>query len=156
MGATDDLIQASKKDTWQHINHVAEFIERVRDELQQRKQNHDSSKLCEPELSGYATCVPRFKGTTYGSPEYKAVVNDMRPAVDHHYANNRHHPEFFGDDGINGMNLVDVLEMICDWKAAAIRAGNLDKFEENVGKNLERFKVEPQLAKLIKNSLGLL
>ena len=34
---------------------------------------------------------------------------------------NRHHPEHFGEDGIRGMNLPDVVEMLCDWKAASER-----------------------------------
>ena len=155
MGATDDLIQASKKDTRQHIDQVAAFLEQMRSELERRKAVHDESKLCEPELSGYATCVPLFKGTEYGSPEYKAVVAKMRPAVDHHYDSNRHHPEFHGKASIKGMHLIDIIEMICDWKAAAIRAGNLDKFEENLTMNFRRFKVEPQLAAVMKNTLGI-
>ena len=30
---------------------------------------------------------------TYGSDEYKACLTEMKPALDHHYAANRHHPE---------------------------------------------------------------
>jgi hypothetical protein len=39
----------------------------------------------------------------------------------HHYAYNRHHQEFFGEDGVDGMTLVDLIEMLPDWKAATER-----------------------------------
>jgi hypothetical protein len=42
----------------------------------------------------------------------------MGDGLKHHYAHNRHHPEFFGEDGVDGMSLVDVIEMLADWKAA--------------------------------------
>jgi len=44
----------------------------------------------------------------------------MKPAIEHHYKNNRHHPEHF-NNGIDEMNLVDLIELLCDWKAASER-----------------------------------
>lgn len=155
MGATDDLIRVSKKDTKEHIAQVGVLLEKMRDELSQRQVDHDVSKLEEPELSAYATYVPQLKGLEYGSPEYKAVLAKMKPAVQHHYAANRHHPEFF-KNGIDGMNLIDVLEMMADWKAAAIRSGAPEKFNENFEKNIERFKISPQLAHVLRNTLEVL
>jgi hypothetical protein len=34
---------------------------------------------------------------------------------------NSHHPEHYGNRGISGMDLFDVVEMMCDWMAAARR-----------------------------------
>jgi hypothetical protein len=45
----------------------------------------------------------------------------MGDGLMHHDAHNRHHPEFFGEDGVDGMTLVDVIEMLADWKAASER-----------------------------------
>ena len=45
----------------------------------------------------------------------------MKPALDHHYARNRHHPEHWPTNGIRDMSLVDLIEMFCDWKAATER-----------------------------------
>lgn len=42
--------------------------------------------------------TPRLKGMTYGSPEYKQCLAEMGPGLRHHYAANRHHPEFFVQD----------------------------------------------------------
>lgn len=155
MGATDELIQASKKATQEHIAQVVVFIERMREVLEQRKGQHDVSKMQEPELSAYAVTVPKLAGLDYGTPEHRAVLRQMKPAIKHHYAANRHHPEFH-DDGVDGMNLIDVLEMICDWKAAAIRSGSPEKFRENVEKSIERFNISPQMGSVIRNTLDLL
>lgn len=55
-------------------------------------------------------------------------MSEMKPALDHHYANNRHHPEYH-KSGIQSMDLVDIIEMLCDWKAATLRHndGDIDK-----------------------------
>jgi hypothetical protein len=45
----------------------------------------------------------------------------MGDGLKHHYSHNRHHPEFFGEDGVDGMTLVDLIEMLADWKAATER-----------------------------------
>jgi len=39
--------------------------------------------------------TPKLAGSTYGSEEYKAFLGQMKPALDHHYAVNDHHPEHF-------------------------------------------------------------
>jgi len=44
----------------------------------------------------------------------------MGVGLQHHYENNSHHPEHFVN-GITGMSLLDLLEMLCDWKAASLR-----------------------------------
>jgi len=44
----------------------------------------------------------------------------MKPALEHHYALYRHHPEHF-QNGIDDMNLIDLVEMFADWKASSER-----------------------------------
>lgn len=75
---------------------------------------------------------------------------DMKSALDHHYASNRHHPEHFVN-GINDMTLVDIIEMLCDWKASTLRHndGNLLKSIET---NAERFNMDGQLKQILLNT----
>jgi hypothetical protein len=75
----------------------------------------------------------------------------MKPALDHHYAKNRHHPEHF-KNGINEMNILDIIEMLADWKAATIRHndGNLRKSIEH---NAKRFGIDTQLTRILMNSM---
>lgn len=110
----------STKDTLKHINEVKSLIKRVRDELENRAQNHDNSKLEEPEKSIFDIYTPKLKTTTYGSDEYQQCLKEMQVALDHHYACNPHHPEFH-NNGINDMSIIDLIEMLCDWMAATKR-----------------------------------
>jgi hypothetical protein len=95
--------------------------------------------------------IPRRSTVPYGSPEYEAVVERARPALEHHYRHNSHHPEHYGPAGLAGMDLFDLVEMVCDWMAAAERhPGDGVKLAHNVG----LFGIEPQLASVIANTLA--
>ena len=103
----------STQDTQQHIAHVADRLHRLANLLRYRADAHDASKLLPPEKEAYDRLTPRLAGLTYGSEEYRATLREMKPAIAHHYAHNSHHPEHF-EDGIAGMNLLDLVEMLCD------------------------------------------
>ena len=78
----------------------------------------------------------------------------MKEGLDIHYANNRHHPEHF-DNGIQGMNLLDLLEMICDWKAASERHADGDVYK-SIEINQERFGYSDELKIILKNTVEFL
>nr|WP_319775979.1 DUF5662 family protein [uncultured Sphaerochaeta sp.] len=144
----------SIEDTLNHIGIVKEYIDCVAHYIKNRGIFHDSSKLLSPEKECFDEITPLLKGTTYGSEEYKATLSRMKPAIDHHYKSNRHHPEYF-ENGIDGMNLVDLVEMICDWKAASERHadGNIYRSLEI---NKERFGISDQLYSILKNTADFL
>jgi len=76
----------------------------------------------------------------------------MKPALDHHYANNRHHPEHFkGKGGTNGMDLVDLIECFCDWAAATKRHAN-GSLKKSIEYNQKRFGIGNQLTKIFHNT----
>jgi hypothetical protein len=79
-------------------------------------------------------------------------LRDMKPALDHHYANNRHHPEHFGEEGIDGMNLFDVLEMFIDWTASTRRHADGD-IAKSIEINKKRFGMSDQLAQIFRNTV---
>lgn len=145
--------QATNFETFRHIEMVRNLINRVIVELLKRGQKHDQSKLADPEVSLFTKYTLKLKGTTYGSPEYEACREQLKPALMHHYAKNRHHPEHF-KNGIDDMNLVDLLELFIDWKSASTRHhdGNIRKSIEH---NADRFGMSPQLVKIFENSIEL-
>jgi hypothetical protein len=57
---------------------------------------------------------PKAQDEHLRSDQYKGYLEAMGDGLKHHYAHNRHHPEFFGEDGVDGMSLVDVIEMLAD------------------------------------------
>lgn len=170
--------------TMRHIETVRNYIGVVIRQLMNRQEQHDQSKLQEPELSIFNEYTPKLKGTTYGSEEYKKHMKEMKVAIDHHTKINRHHPEHFEGinvciicfreypventpntcgschngtftkelDGINGMTLIDLIEMMCDWKAATLRHADGDIYK-SLEINAERFKYSPQLKQILKNTI---
>jgi len=152
--ATDMEKKDSVNETWKHINNVGKFIDKIRDVLETRALDHDVSKLKEPELDIFAEYGPKLEDTTYGSDEYKKFLKEMKPALDHHYKNNQHHPEYH-KNGIDDMNLVDIVEMFCDWLAAGQRHKDGDAMK-SIEINTDRFKISPQLVSILKNTVKLL
>jgi len=143
----------ARKETQEHIDTVGRNLDVVVDDLKLRKEVHDKSKLEEPEFSTFVEFTPKLKGSTYGSEEYDKFLSDMKPALDHHYANNSHHPEHH-EDGVNGMTLVDLLEMIADWHAATQRHDNGD-IKKSIELNKERFNISDQLCDILRNTAAL-
>lgn len=140
-------------ETIKHIENVRKYIRLFINMLTERGVEHDKLKLESPEVEIFAEYTPKLKNSTYGSEEYNSFLKEMNVALQHHYAKYRHHPEHF-EKGINDMNLVDIVEMICDWKAASMRHhdGNLLK---SVELNAKRFGYDDQLKKILINTAKL-
>lgn len=87
----------SKFKTLRHIEAVRNFLNLIIKELMNRQEQHDQSKLQSPEVEYFEEYTPLLKGLTYGSKEYKDIMKEMKPAIEHHTRNNLHHPEHFYD-----------------------------------------------------------
>lgn len=140
----------STEDTKKHIETVRSFLLDILANVESRLGCHDASKLEEPEKGMYDEFTPRLRAMTYGSDEYKACLKEMGVALQHHYAVNTHHPEHY-PNGVNGMSLLDLIEMLADWKAAGLRHadGNL---AESLEINKKRFLMSDQLAEIFENT----
>lgn len=137
--------------TLAHIKRVNELCGMVAAEFIRRGNVHDQSKLEDPEKAYFDQYTPKLKDLVYGSPEYKACLAEMRPAIDHHNQNNSHHPEFY-PQGIDGMDLFDLLEMLVDWKAAGERHADGGDILRSIEINRERFGISPQLERILQNT----
>lgn len=154
-----DLVYDSRNDTTRHIWRVQEFIHQAVSNLQLRAINHDASKLEEPEKAAFDLLTPRLAEVEYGSEEYRSSLRELKPALEHHYEHNTHHPEHY-EDGISGMSLLDLVEMLCDWRAASERTKQRAdgdeylkrSFRDSLDYNMERFGIEPQLHSIIVNT----
>ena len=142
----------STKDTLLHIKRVNELLLLFAKELMDRAICHDNSKLYDPEKPLFDKMTPLLKGLTYGSEEYKKSLAELKPALDHHYSHNSHHPEYY-KDGINDCNLFDLVEMLCDWKAASERHADGNIFK-SIQINKTRFAMADQLAKIFENTVN--
>ena len=145
--------KACNNDTFRHIERVRNLLNVMVMELLSRGEKHDQSKLETPEVELFTELTPKLADCTYGSPEYNEFKKQLGPALTHHYAKNRHHPEHW-KRGIRDMNLIDLLEMFCDWKAASERHhdGNIRK---SIAINGERFNMSPELIEIFENTVEL-
>ena len=136
--------------TIDHIQSVRGLLNGICAGLQERGDNHDRTKLESPEREVFEEYTAKLAGTTYGSEEYKHYLEEMKPALRHHYLHNRHHPEHHVN-GVDDMNLIDIVEMFCDWLAATKRHddGNI---HDSIAHNTERFGLTPQLASILSNT----
>ena len=142
----------STADTLKHIKRVNELLIDASCEILSRAKKHDQSKLEEPEKSAFDEVTPFLKNYKYGSEEYRESTRKIKPALDHHYSLNSHHPQHY-ENGINGMNLFDLIEMFFDWKASGERTseGNM---ENSIEINSERFGMSKQLKSIFNNTLN--
>lgn len=140
----------STVDTLLHIKRINSLLLQACMELMKRAQHHDDSKLKNPEKPFFDSETPKLAGLTYGTPGYEESKRILKPALDHHYAHNSHHPEHY-KDGINDFDLFDLLEMFFDWKASSERHhdGNILK---SIEKNADRFGISPQLVRILNNT----
>jgi hypothetical protein len=138
-------------ETYKHIKRVGHFLAQFSKELINRAEVHDNSKLEEPELSGFAANTERLSKVEYGSQEYKEMLTELQPTIQHHYSRNRHHTEHW-PNGINDMNLVDILEMLADWRAATERNKN-GNIRQSVEFNSVKYSISPQLKKILENTV---
>lgn len=141
----------SRQDTLDHIAKVEGYLTLFAALLRLRGLCHDESKLESPEKEIFDMATPLLSASRYGSPEYMASLVKMRPALDHHYEANSHHPEHF-TNGIDGMSLLDVFEMLCDWRAASQRhaGGNI---QDSLRINAKRFSIDAQLVSILENTV---
>lgn len=145
----------SRKDTEKHIKRVGFYLKRCRVEIAKRTKQHDYDKIHNKvEKKLFDEYTPKLKNCTYGSDEYKTFLEGLKEGLSIHYANNRHHPEHF-ENGIQGMNLLDLLEMICDWKAASERHNDGDIYK-SIEINQKRFGYSDELKLILKNTVSFL
>lgn len=174
----------ARVETYKHIRRVNELVLRMSQLLIERAIQHDDSKLMPPEAPLFEASTEKLSGLTYGSEEYKAALREIDPAIQHHYQQNRHHPEFhagmccggcfkvfpadwthrcdfcgysvYRDDKhtLRGMNLIDLIEMLCDWKAAGERHADGD-IARSISHNQKRFHYSDELRQIMENTANL-
>lgn len=143
----------------QHTAHLRALMGRIAALIVERGAVHDLSKLNTDEFEGFARINRVAREQKFGSPEYEAAMERERPTIDLHFSRNRHHPErprLIGeaaererglpDDATYhyavaaaSMEWLDIVEMVCDWRAAQLGYGDTSRtWEQNVELNLQK------------------
>lgn len=135
------------RETVNHVRRVADLMLDAIVSLQRRAVHHDDSKFSPEEFETFARETPALRGLTYGSPEYKDALARLGPALAHHYKSNRHHPEYH-TSGIAQMDLIDLIEMLADWKAATERHAD-GSLSRSIVQNAKRFGYDNAMMMLL-------
>lgn len=129
-------------------------VEKLVSKLMQRASEHDLSKFSPIEVQSFTINIPLVdaaqKRWGYESPEHKAARAALGEGLKHHYESNTHHPEHFAN-GIDGMNVLDIVEMLCDWWGVA-DAKDADVMEF-IQSNAKRFGITVQLKVAMENTV---
>ena len=136
--------------TEKHQQDVSYILDDICMQLIQRGRAHDESKKTGVELATFAEYGPKLKEVEYGSQAYTENLHAMGPVLIEHYRKNRHHPEHY-KNGVTGMTLIDVLEMVADWIAVARGIGG--DIMESITINAHRFNLDLQVEAIIRNTL---
>lgn len=137
--------------TRKHMQRVSELMGEAACILIRRAAAHDKTKLTPTELEPLQRMQDLIDAegqAPYGSDEYKRRTALLGPMLAHHYANNSHHPEHYSN-GVDGMDLFDLVEMFLDWKAASERG---EESSMNIGAACKRFGISPQLEAIFRNT----
>jgi hypothetical protein len=116
----------ARKITEAHIDRVGQLLAEVAGTLRWRAKNHDRSKFSPEEagpLQAMQDLIDKEGPAPFGTDEYRQRTALLGPMLEHHYANNSHHPEHY-PNGMSGYDLFDLVETFCDWKAASERGGD--------------------------------
>lgn len=133
-----------------HIAMVREYMMKSVSNLQYRLLHHDDSKLVEPERSAYEGLNEALEGIPFGTNWYRQKIKDhLGEALTHHYEHNSHHPDHW-DDGVEGMSLFDLIEFLCDIRAACDEKG---KHEIDLETNAKFHNMHDSVAKILKNTI---
>jgi len=135
----------------EHQGRVSELMSSVACEILRRGRSHDASKLVNPEKEAFESGADLTK-LVYGTPEYWQSRDSLGEALKHHYSFNDHHPEHF-EKGVEAMDLVQLVEMICDWVAAVERMKDGD-ISKSLEVNKERFGISDQLNQVFINTVS--
>lgn len=147
----DTPMKQCARETQLHVLSVANKISKFRDALRERAERHDQSKFGEVELPIFTTQTPLLKTLEYGSRAYHEALKTLGEALTHHYKHNDHHPEHH-EKGVNGMDLLQIVEMFCDWWAASerMKEGTIQK---SLDFNRSRFSLDDQLTAILQNTI---
>ena len=129
-----------------HTRSIRTNLAKITSDLTRRASVHDDLKLGDDQLDRYIARHQEIHPLPYDAPERKEVEAKYKDLIEAHHKQYRHHPEHF-EHGIDDMNLVDVIEMLCDWAAAGA------DIEKSLKVNEKKYSVSPQLMKLLKNTI---
>lgn len=139
-------------DIREHQDDVRQFMQAVIVDLHARASVHDDSKFSPEELPLLQTLgeiAEKGGKVLLGTPQYEERKALIGPMLEHHYANNDHHPEHH-QHGMFGMTLMSLVEMFCDGAAANKQRDGGEPM--NISHTVKKYEIPPMLESILRNT----
>lgn len=139
----------------EHIHLVQKYLNECVQKLEFRANVHDVTKLGKEEKQLFDLLTPILKIAPLGTPLYERSRDALKVSLLHHYRHNSHHPEHYRA-GVLGMDLFDLMEMLCDWKAANDRSlnnGGQLSYIQSFDVLKKRFNIPKPLERILMNHI---
>lgn len=136
-----------------HKDMINHYLSLITTDIINKASVHDDSKLHGDEKKYFIKSLKdTYPSSNYLDEEYIESMKqeNLSLALKFHYSLNDHHPEHH-ENGIEDMDLVQILEMLVDWKVGGLGIYNGDIFE-SIQKNKDRFGIDDQLVKILINT----
>jgi len=136
----------------EHVMAVQSNLNKIADALRARATIHDQSKYLMDEFEQFIELKLIARTFPYGSDEYEDSMKGNK-AIKLHFARNSHHPEHY-PNGMADMSLLDIIEMVADWRATnevRLRKQATEiSWEDSLEVQRKRFKLTPEQLVLIR------
>lgn len=136
---------------YEHRALVHDKMATVSRDINTRARHHDQSSLNGSEFRIYEEHFDELQKYPMFDPRRDAVLKEMRVATMYHHNANDHHPEHF-DDGINGMNLIQMIEFVADIMSQSEQNG-IDVYEM-LPLLKDQYDISSQLYQVILNTVA--
>ena len=133
-----------------HKQSVKVGIQRIIDELADRAEKHDDDKFETEVFDSFYNALDKFINTKFGERNWELAMDEIGDSLFKHYSASPHHAQHY-ENGINGTNLLDLIEMMVDWKSASNSYGD-SSFEESLRVQKKRFGIDDQLYGILTNT----
>ena len=127
------------------LNHKKKVKERMlflAKEIIKRAESHDDSKLKEPEIN-WLIEMDKEPRVEYGSPEYFEKMKRW----------DSHHPAYYNEQGVYGMTIVDLVEMMCD-VISYVSELHVYQAAKIIKEQKERFDIDEGITQILINTLN--
>lgn len=129
-----------------HVLTVQQYMLEIIELLQLNSIYHDSSKYLNSDEWALLQHKYLLDSLEYGSSEFNTLIEELKPSVDEHHYNNRHHIEFH--EHYLQMSMFDWLEWLADLKS--FESNN--NFYNMLQSQFKKYEIDKSTQQLLTNT----
>lgn len=132
-------------ETKKHIEQVQQCLKDICSKLQLRSYDHDMSRYRRPGSLKFREVYSELKETEGNDEIHLSILEKLRILREKYFKTCRYCPESH-DNNVSEMNLVDLLELLSDWKADS------SDLKKTIIENQKKYKYTDELMNVLLNT----